>query len=106
MGFIFSIYFYHIFHFSLTGVGLDAFAPDGKEYLFNCRPEHQVEISQQRLNNWYETLFKEAEQRGMVYDVMYGDRYGSPDKNQIRRVRFYYSIYFWYIPLQPHQYVL
>ena len=86
----------YIFHFSFTGVWLDSCAPEGEEYVFNCRPTHQVEISQERLNDWYEILFKEAEQRGMVYDV----EYESTDKTQ--QVSFYHSVYF---GISPYNYI-
>ena len=66
-----------IFHFSISEVRLDCCAPeDGIEYIFNCRPKHQKDITQERLNQWYKNIFNEAKNRGVVDEVVYNGTRG------------------------------
>ena len=60
-------------HFRFKEAYLFSCAPDGTEYIFNARPKHQLEITQERLNEWYEVMFREAEKRSIVQNVQYGE---------------------------------
>ena len=59
------------FHFRFKEANLYSRAPNGTEYIFNARPQNQLEITQERLNDWYKVMFREAERRCIVENVKY-----------------------------------
>ena len=94
------------FHFSFKEASLLSVAPKGMEYIFNARPKHQLEISQERLNKWYKLVFGEAKKRAIVQHVMHSTT------DMEKEVSYYFChiyvvimIYF-YIISQLNQHVL
>ena len=59
------------FHFRFKDASLVARAPAGKEYVFNARPQHQLEVTQERLIDWYKLVFGKAKNRSIVDKLKY-----------------------------------
>ena len=70
-----------------------AIASNEGQYIFNGRPATQQLITQQRLNEWYFNLFKEAKDRMVVHKVTYN---GSAVMNHRVSIHFSYSPYISY----------